>query len=197
MQQNKNQLYPIFLKAHLLDIVIIGGGYVALEKLTFLLKSSPNANVHLVATFFRPEVLKLIAANNLTRTQKAYDPTDLEGRSIVVGATDNEQVNIQICQDARAKKMLVNIADNPPLCDFYMGSIVTKGHLKIAFSTNGKSPTLAKRLRQFFEEIFPENVHELLENLNTYRKTLKGDFEYKVAHLNDLTQSIMTKKEIS
>ena len=78
-------------------------------------------------------------------------------------------------------------------CDFYLGGIVTKGNLKIAISTNGKSPTMAKRLRQFFEEFLPDNMDELLANLDDYRKTLKGNFQEKVDQLNDLTKGILNK----
>ncbi|MFN8236681.1 MAG: hypothetical protein U0T77_00805 [Chitinophagales bacterium] len=74
-----------------------------------------------------------------------------------------------------------------------MGSIVTKGDLKIAISTNGKSPTLSKRLREFFEAILPDNINDLILNLNTYRETLKGNFEEKVEQLNALTASFLKK----
>ena len=76
-----------------------------------------------------------------------------------------------------------------------MGGIVTKGNIKIAISTNGKSPTLAKRLRQFFEEVIPDNIDELANNLNAFRKTIKGDFQEKVSTLNDLTKEIIRKKD--
>jgi len=76
-----------------------------------------------------------------------------------------------------------------------MGGIVTKGNVKIAISTNGKSPTAAKRLRQFFEEVLPENMNELVENLNSYRKTIKGDFEQKVTKLNELTKEMIHIKK--
>jgi len=88
---------------------------------------------------------------------------------------------------------LVNVADNPPFCDFYMGGIVTKGNVKIAISTNGKSPTIAKRLRQFFENVIPENIDDLVKNLNKYRDTLKGDFDEKVKTLNEFTKSLVNK----
>jgi len=76
-----------------------------------------------------------------------------------------------------------------------MGGIVTKGNVKIAISTNGKSPTAAKRLRQFFEEVLPENMNELVENLNAYRKTIKGDFEEKVNKMNDITKEMIRAKK--
>lgn len=191
-----NELYPIFLKAHQLKILIVGGGYVALEKLTFLLKSSPNANVSLVSIDYIPEVLDIIKNKNLDHVAKAYEQSDLDGYLIVVGATNDDAVNKQIYRDAKSKNLLANIADNPPLCDFYMGGIVTKGNLKLAISTNGKSPTMAKRLRQLFEQSLPDNIDKLLINLNEYRKYLKGDFEYKVNHLNKFTESMIATKSI-
>lgn len=186
-----NELYPIFLKPHALNILIVGGGYVALEKLTFLLKSSPRANVELVAIDYIPEVINIIQEKGFKFKTRPYQLSDLKSRDIVIGATDSEEVNKQIYSDCKVNSILVNIADNPPLCDFYMGGIVTKGNLKIAISTNGKSPTMAKRLRQFFEEFIPNDIDTLLDNVNNYRKTLKDDFDYKVRTLNTLTQSLM------
>jgi siroheme synthase (precorrin-2 oxidase/ferrochelatase) len=75
-----------------------------------------------------------------------------------------------------------------------LGSIVQKGDLKIGISTNGKSPTFAKRFREFLEDLLPDNVQELLDNLHTYRAKLKGDFEEKVKKLNELTNSVMSDK---
>jgi len=85
----------------------------------------------------------------------------------------------------------VNVADTPALCDFYLGGIVTKGDLKIAISTNGQSPTTAKRLRQFFEEVIPDDINQLVKNLNEFRKTIKGDFEEKVKTLNKITENLI------
>ena len=86
---------------------------------------------------------------------------------------------------------MVNVTDTPDQCDFYMGGIVTKGDLKIGISTNGKSPTLAKRMRQWLEEILPEVIDPLLETLRKYRKKLKNDFEYKVKEMNKVTESLI------
>ncbi|WP_281751323.1 precorrin-2 dehydrogenase/sirohydrochlorin ferrochelatase family protein [Neptunitalea chrysea] len=189
----KNELYPIFLKVHVLHVTIVGGGWVGLEKVGFLLKSSPNANVKMVALEFSERVKELVEEHNVQLVQKAYEKTDLQGSQLVIAATNDEQVNISVYNDAKEKNILVNVADNPPYCDFYMGGIVTKGNVKIAISTNGKSPTTAKRLRQFFEEVLPDDINKLVENLNSYRKSLKADFESKVEHLNTLTESLIKK----
>ncbi len=113
---------------------------------------------------------------------------------MVVACTDKPEVNEQVYHDCRKLSKLVNVADNPPFCDFYMGGIVTKGNVKVAISTNGHSPTTAKRLRQFFEDVLPENIDDLVKNLNEYRKTLKGDFEQKVEALNEFTKGLVNKK---
>lgn len=190
----KNELYPIFLKVAELEVLIVGGGNVGLEKLTFLLKSSPNAKVTIVSLNFLPELIALAKNHNAEIIEAAYHNSFLEGKHIVIATTDSIEVNIQVYKDCRQRNILVNVADNPPYCDFYMGGIVTKSNIKIAISTNGKSPTLAKRLRQFMEEIIPENIDELAENLNSYRKTIKGDFQKKVTTLNNLTKGIINKK---
>lgn len=187
----RNNLYPIFLKMTNLNIVIIGGGKVALEKLTFLLKSSPDAKVKIVALTFDQELKDLANKFQIELVEESYDAQHLETKNLVIGATNDTEVNKQIYQDAKAKNILVNIADTPELCDFYLGGIVTKGNVKIAISTNGKSPTMAKRLRQFFEEILPEEIDDLVSYLNKYRKTLKDDFEFKVKTMNEMTRKII------
>lgn len=193
--EERNELYPVFLKVHNLQILIVGGGTVALEKLSFLLKSSPNAKVSLVAPSFGPQILESASEKNLNLIHKKYDQMYLSGKHIVIATTDDPEVNIQVYNDCRAKNILVNVADNPPYCDFYMGGIVTKGNVKIGISTNGKSPTTAKRLRQFFEEVIPDDIDELVKNLNSYRKTIKGDFGEKVEKLNEFTKSLVSKSE--
>ena len=191
---DRNDLYPVFLKVSELEILIVGGGNVGLEKLSFLLKSSPNAMVTVVSKDFHRELKSLVRDFQVALVQEAYDKSHLKRKQIVIAATDELEVNLQVYKDCKAAGILVNVADNPPYCDFYMGGIVTKGHVKLAISTNGKSPTTAKRLRQFFEDILPDNINSMVENLNEYRKTLKGDFEHKVNKMNDLTKSMIDNK---
>ncbi|OQD43845.1 siroheme synthase [Croceivirga radicis] len=190
----RNNLYPIFLKTSQLEVLIIGGGFVAEEKLHFLTKSSPDAKVIMVSPMFREATTELANAFNVTMITDVYHPKYLEGKHMVVATTDVPEVNIQVYNDCRAQSKLVNVADNPPLCDFYMGGIVTKGNVKVAISTNGKSPTTAKRLRQFFEEVIPEDIDQMVKNLNEYRKTIKGDFEEKVDQMNQITEKLVNKK---
>ena len=190
-----NNLYPIFLKANHLNILIVGGGYVAEEKLTFLLKSSPDAKVSMVAPIFKEGTETLSKQGDVTLIKDVYKKKYLKGKHIVVATTDVPEVNIKVYKHCRKLSILVNVADNPPYCDFYMGGIVTKGNVKVAISTNGKSPTTTKRLRQFFEDVIPENINDLVKNLNHYRKKIKGDFEQKVETLNEVTKGLIEKEK--
>lgn len=189
----RNELYPIFLKVSKLNVMIIGGGTVGFEKLSFLLKSSPNANVVVAAKDFSEELIQLAKKYKIPLMWRPYSKNLLHKQHMVIAATNDHEVNKEIHKDAHDKQLLINVADTPDLCDFYLGGIVTKGNVKVAISTNGKSPTMAKRLRQFFEEIIPENIDDLVENLNLYRKTLKGTFTDKVSKLNTITQSFIVK----
>lgn len=188
---DRNNLYPVFLKVRNLKVLIVGGGFVAEEKLTFLLKSSPDAVVTIVAPFFREGTLEVAKKGQVTLLDDIFQDHYLNDVHIVVATTDKPEINEGIYNKCRALNKLVNVADNPPLCDFYMGGIVTKGNVKVAISTNGQSPTSAKRLRQFFEDVIPDNIDDLVKNLNEYRKTIKGNFEEKVEQLNEFTKSLV------
>ncbi|HPH88461.1 MAG TPA: bifunctional precorrin-2 dehydrogenase/sirohydrochlorin ferrochelatase [Chitinophagales bacterium] len=191
-----NTLYPIFLKTENFNILIVGGGFVGTEKLSFILKNSPNANITVVAKEISDEIKSMVNGQlSIVLTEKPFEKSDLENKQLAIAATADKELNEAIYRAAKEKNILINVADTPELCDFYLGSIVTKGDLKIAISTNGKSPTLSKRIREFFEDILPENINDLILNLNDYRKTLKGNFEEKVDALNEITKSFKNKKK--
>lgn len=193
--QERNELYPIFLKLHNLSVLIVGGGNVGLEKLSFLLKSSPNAKVEVVALRFMDELVALAEKHpSVKLTQKKFRKKMLKKRNMVIACTDDLKVNKRVYELSRKRYLICNIADTPDLCDYYLGGIVTKGNVKIAISTNGKSPTTAKRLREFFEEVIPEDINQMVQNLNDYRNTLKGDFEEKVQKMNEITASLKNKE---
>lgn len=194
MSISQNPLYPVFFKLDKLKMLIVGAGEVGMEKLHFILKSSPNANIKIVATWAADDVSELIAnyPNTVQLVLKEFEPEDVIGADLVVAATNFEEINKQVYQAAKAHGKIVNIADTPDLCDFYMGSIVTRGDLKVAISTNGKSPTFAKRFRQLLEEILPAETNQLLNNLKVFRDQLKGNFEHKVKELNKLTETLIS-----
>lgn len=191
-----NELYPIFLKVHQFDTLIIGGGEVGLEKLTFLLKSSPNACVTLVGKQIKQEIKVLASGHtNVTLLEREFFNEDLTGIQIVIIATEDHETNVSIRNEAKSRDILVNVADTPDLCDFYLGSIVTKGDLKVAISTNGKSPTIAKRLKQVLNEALPDEMDGLLQSMREIRDRLKGNFGFKVKKLNHITQSLVSGEQ--
>ena len=184
-----NTLFPIFVKAEKLRILIVGGGYVGLEKLTAVLANSPEARVRLVAPEIRAEIPELARQHlHVTLVQKTYHPDFLDGCDLVIVGTNDKAVNRQVQTDCKERHILVNVADTPDLCDFYLSSVVKKGDLKIAISTNGKSPTFAKRFREVLEEILPDSLQETLDNLTAIRNQLKGDFVQKMEKLNEITK---------
>jgi precorrin-2 dehydrogenase / sirohydrochlorin ferrochelatase len=188
--EERNTLFPVFLKLEELDTLIVGGGNVGLEKLNALLKSSPGARVTLVAPLIKDEIRQLAASSQYIRLiERKFRVRDLQSKDLVLLATDDHNLHSRIRKLARKKKLLVNVADTPALCDFYLGSVVTKGNLKLGISTNGKSPTIAKRIREYLEETIPDNTDDLLKNMQAIRERMKGDFAEKVKMLNDLTSS--------
>ena len=190
-----NQLFPVFLKLNELHTVLIGAGNVGLEKLTAILNNSPDACVTVIAKEFNPAIQQLAALNTrISLIQKPFADTDLDQASIVVAATDDSVLNQYIRQSAHERKLLVNVADKPELCDFYLGSIVQKGDLKIAISTNGKSPTVAKRLKEVLNESLPAELDVTLQQMSQLRNTLSGDFSDKVRALNEVTSVLVEKK---
>lgn len=117
----------------------------------------------------------------------------------MIAAVNDLSLARQIYDDCHAKGLLVNIADKPELCDFYLSSVVQKGSLKIAISTNGKSPTLAKRLKEILSLSIPDEIETSLDNLRKIRQNLSGDFQHKVNRLNEITSTLVqspgTKKQ--
>lgn len=188
--EERNNLFPVFLKLEELDTLIVGAGNVGLEKLEALLKSSPGARITIVAPYISEEIKMLAyARKNLQLIERNFRVKDLQHKDIVVMATDDRDLHKRIRIRARKRRLLVNVADTPDLCDFYLGSIVTKGNIKIGISTNGKSPTIAKRIREYLEEALPEDTNVLLQNMQDIRKRMKGDFAHKVKILNEITSS--------
>ncbi len=191
----ENTLFPVFLKLETLRLLIVGGRNVGLEKLEAVLNNSPATQITIVAMEFIPEVIEVAKQYpNITLKEKPYDPTDLDQAQLVILATNDNDLNATIKQHTKARKLLCNVADKPDLCDFYLGSIVKKGDLKIAISTNGKSPTVAKRVKEFLNEEIPDSIQDVLENMSAIRDKLKGDFEYKVKALNDVTKNWLKGK---
>lgn len=190
-----NELFPVFLKLEKLSLLIVGGGYVGMEKLTAVLQNSPEANVKLVATVIGDEI-KTLSKNypKLILIERPYQSNDIDGADIVIAAVNDRTISEQVVADAKQKNKLVNAADKPDLCDFYLSSVVQKGNLKIAISTNGKSPTIAKRIKEVLNEIMPDELDAVLNNMQSIRNKLSGDFTEKVKQLNEITKSLAKDK---
>lgn len=193
-----NSLYPVFLKLETLSLLIIGGGKIALEKLESVLGNSPETSIRLVAKEISSEVRALQSQySNIKLYERAYHDDDFNDTDVAIIAVNDIELAAQIRENAHQKNVLVNIADKPELCDFYLGSIVKKGSLKIAISTNGKSPTIAKRLRETFTETIPDEMDLVLDNMQSIRNQLKGDFNHKVTELNKITTQYLSDGKIT
>jgi siroheme synthase-like protein len=186
-----NTLFPVFLKTEKAQFLIVGGGRIGLEKTETLLKQNPNIKIKLVSTVICDELKEIGSRHDQVQLlEKAYDDDDLIDADFVIAATNDSPLNASIKHKANEKNILVNAADQPDLCDFYLGSIVNKGNMKIAISTNGKSPVLARRMREYLEESIPDNINETILNLNSFRNKHKGDFKTRLNDLNKVTKSL-------
>lgn len=195
-QNIKNRLFPVFLKLEELNVLLVGGGNVGLEKLSAMLNNSPDSTVTVVADMFREELREYVKDYpKVTLVERRFDFNDLNDKDLVVLATDNPDLHASIKRVTAERHILCNVADTPDLCDFYLGSIVQKGDLKIGISTNGKSPTMAKRMREFLDDIIPENIQQLLDNLREIRKSIKGDFQEKIRVMNEVTEGMVKERK--
>jgi hypothetical protein len=192
-----NHLFPVFVKLERLRLLIIGGGKVGLEKLQTVLQNSPATSVTLVAPDISAPVRELANGYaNVRLLERPYHNSDLEYADIVIVAVNHRSVSETVARETREKGLLVNVADTPELCDFYLSSVVRKGNLKIAISTNGKSPTIAKRLKEEIGAMIPEEMDTVLDNMQTIRQRMNGDFSEKVRRLNHLTEVLVAKQGI-
>jgi siroheme synthase-like protein len=183
----ENPLYPVFLRLDKLRILVVGAGPVGLEKLTSLRGCAPEATITVVAPLVHPEIEALADESAIDLKRREVQPGDLETCDLVFLAANNRKLHETYSALARQRNLLCNVADTPDLCDFYLGSIVNKGQLRIAISTNGKSPTLAKRLRELLEDVIPDSINKTLDSLRAIRDRLAGDFETKIREMDKVT----------
>jgi|SRR6218665_51821 len=187
-----NKLFPVFLKLEQLTVLIVGGGKVGLEKLHAVVHNAPETVITLVATEVSHAIKTLAEEHpNVQWHERGFDEADVNGQDIVIVAVNNRDTSREIYTIAKREGKLVNVADTPDLCDFYLSSIVRKGNLKLAISTNGKSPTAAKRIKEVLNESLPEELDEVINNLHQVRNKLNGSFESKVKKLNAITKVLV------
>lgn len=199
IQEDKgvNNLFPVFLRLETLSVLIVGGGNVGYEKLSAIIQNSPGTNIRLVSTTISDDIRNLADQfSNIELMERPYHTNDLDFTDIVIIAIDDHELSTQIRDESKNQGKLVNVADKPDLCDFYLNSIVQKGDLKVAISTNGKSPTTAKRLKEVLQEALPDELNSVIGNLHKIRNKLNGNFEYKVKKLNKLTKILVENESI-
>lgn len=190
--KESNELFPVFLKLENFHTLLVGAGNVGLEKVSAMLNNSPAARISVVASAVSPEFAAFTAPfANISLYERPFEEGDLEGISLVVLATDHFPLHQYIYELCKERGILLNVADTPEFCDMYLGSIVKKGNLKIAISTNGKSPTMAKRLKEVLNESLPAEVDGALDTLSALRNRLEGDFSYKVRRMNEYTAELV------
>jgi len=193
-EEKCNTLFPVFLKLEDLRLLIIGGGRVAFEKLNAMLQNAPATSVTVVGMSISDEIIRLAANYDIAFDHTYYKPGHLDKADIIIVAVNDKELSQIIWNDARNKGKLLNVADTPDMCHFYLGSVVQKGNLKIAISTNGKSPTIAKRVKEELQVYIPDDIDLLLDNMSIIRSNLKGDFAFKVKKLNKITDKMITTK---
>lgn len=189
-----NTLFPIYVKMHQIQTLVVGAGPVGLEKLQAIFSNSPEAKVRVVAELISADFREFVHdRHTITVAERSFVEADLEGIDVAILATDNPALNNWMRELASAKHILLNVADKPSLCDFYLGSVVQKGDLKIGISTNGKSPTIAKRVKELLQDLIPEEIDETLALMQELRNGLKGDLQQKITVLNAHTKELLEK----
>jgi precorrin-2 dehydrogenase/sirohydrochlorin ferrochelatase len=166
--------YPVFLDIRDKKCVIVGGGEVAARKAERLLDC--GAKVFIISLKLTPELAALKAKDVISHISSEYNDDLTDGAALIIGATDDEKTNAQISQDARTKGIPVNIVDDPQKCDFILPALVQRGDLAIAIGTGGKSPALARHLREELQSKYGKEYEIFLNILGNLRvKMVKNE----------------------
>jgi uroporphyrin-III C-methyltransferase/precorrin-2 dehydrogenase/sirohydrochlorin ferrochelatase len=161
-------LLPIFLKLDGRPGLLVGAGTVALDKIGSLLKTGIRLRV--IAPKARDEIRQLAAEGKLEWIERSFEPADLEGNFVVIAATDDPGINAAVYRGAVERSIPCNSVDDIPNCDFFFGSVVSRGDLQIAISTAGESPAFAQRLRREIDEQLPVDLGPWLADLGELRR---------------------------
>lgn len=163
-------LLPIFLKLDGRRGLVVGAGTVAFEKIGGLLKTGLRLRV--VAPTAWPEIRQLALGGRIEWIQRSFEIADLDGNFLVIAATNSPEVNAVVYRGAVERGILSNSVDDPPHCDFYFGSVVSRGKLQIAISTAGESPAFAQRLRREINAQLPVDLGPWLDDLGRLRRQI-------------------------
>ena len=159
--------YPIGLDISGRRCLVIGGGEVGERKAQRLLEC--GARVSVVGRELTPALAGLRQGGRIDHIPGDYDKGLLKGAFLVIGATDDRDVNERIFRDARKRGVLANIVDDPERCDFILPALCRQGDLVITVATGGKSPALAKKLRKELEERYGPEYETLLRIMGELR----------------------------
>ncbi|PHS25886.1 MAG: uroporphyrinogen-III C-methyltransferase [Methylophaga sp.] len=163
---------PIFIDLKNRPCLVVGGGEIAARKAGLLVKA--QASVTIVAPDVSISTQTLIDDGKVKWVNGLFSDDLLTGCSLVIAATDNEQVNREVYQHAKKNNILVNVADCPELCDFILPSILDRSPIVIAVSSGGKSPILARQLRARLETLIPPAYGHLAEMVGRYRQAVQA-----------------------
>jgi uroporphyrin-III C-methyltransferase/precorrin-2 dehydrogenase/sirohydrochlorin ferrochelatase len=161
-------MLPIFLKLDGRNCLLVGAGTIALEKIGTLLATGPRLRI--VAPDANPEIRRMAAEGVVEWIEKKFESSDLQGMFLVIAATNDPAVNQAVYRAASDHRVLCNSVDDVPNCDFYFGSVVTRGDLQIAISTAGQSPAVAQRLRREIDDQLPADLGPWLAALGDLRR---------------------------
>jgi len=172
--------YPVNLSIENRACLVVGGGAVAIRKVTSLLAC--GARVTVISPRAGDRLRSLAAAGEIEWIRRTYRSDDLASMFLVIGATNDRQVNRRIYLDSERTGKLCNIVDQPDLCNFILPSVVRRGDLIISISTSGQSPAFAKKLRQDLETAYGDEYDRFLRLMGAVRKKLLGRSDPPEAH---------------
>jgi siroheme synthase-like protein len=165
-------LFPAFLKLQDRPVLVVGGGGIATGKVPGLVQA--GARVTVVSPKLTSELTELVRKLEIDWLPKPFEPDDLNGKFLVVAATSLGDLNESVYREADKRNVLCNAVDDIDHCHFYYGSVVQRGDLQIAISTNGKSPALAQLLRQELEQQFGPEYAAWVDWLGAAREVLRA-----------------------
>ncbi len=171
--------FPAFLKLDNKKILIVGGGYIAYEKLVHLLDFTQDISI--IAVELSDDISSTIKEKNLHFEQRGYEKGDIKDFAVVIVAVDDIPLQAEIFQESKQYNCLCNSVDSVEYCDFIFPSYIKKDDLTIAVSTSGASPAMAKHLRIYIQNLIPDSIGEFLKEMKDLRKTLpKGKERMKM-----------------
>lgn len=164
--------YPVCLQITARPCLVVGGGRVAERKVKGLLEC--GAKVLVVSPELTAGLKKLYEEGAISWEQRGYHRDDVAGAFLVMAATNDPLVQDMVLEDAERHNILLNVADVPDKCNFILPALVKRGSLSIAISTAGKSPALAKQMRQRFEEQIGDEFAVLNDIMGAVRLEVLG-----------------------